>query len=123
MANELQTDYITGRTVYFLLRNSTGSVWNGAAFETYVTANYTTYDIAATEQGTASGYFQGNMPSLDPGIYYITAKERAGGAPAETDITVGTGVVQWNGSNADFNIYTSPESNPPELKEPDIVTT
>jgi hypothetical protein len=98
VANELQTDYLSGKNVYFLLRNSVGQIWNGAAFEAYATANYANYDIAATEQGTASGYYTASMPSVSLGIYYVVAKERAGGAPAETDITVGTGTINWDGS-------------------------
>lgn len=98
MASELQTDYLTGKTVYFLLRNSTGSIWNGAAFEAYATLNYATYDILATEQGTASGYYTANMPAVAAGVYYVVAKEQAGGAPAETDITVGTGRIEWDGA-------------------------
>lgn len=98
MASELQADYLTGKNVYFLLRNSTGSVWNGSSFVAYNTANYTDYDIAATEQGTASGYYAANMPSVSQGVYYAVAKERAGGTPAETDVTVGTGTINWGGS-------------------------
>lgn len=100
MSQELQADYIAGKVVYFLLRNSVGSIWNGAAFEAYVTANYATYDIAATEQGTASGYYVATMPATALGVYYIVAKEQIGGGPAETDITVGTGTIQWTGSVA-----------------------
>lgn len=95
----MQTDYLAGKTVYFLLRNATGSIWNGAAFEAYVTANYTTYDIAGVEQGTASGYYVGTMPAASAGVYYSVAKEQIGGAPAETDITVGTGSIQWDGTS------------------------
>ena len=100
MAAELQTDYISGKTCYFLLRNSTGSIWNGASFVAYATVNYTDYDIAATEQGTASGYYVATMPTSTAGVYYVVAKERAGVSPAETDITVGTGIIQWTGTVA-----------------------
>ncbi len=98
MASELQTDYLTAKTVYFLLRNSVGQIWNGAAFEAYVTANYANYDIAGTEQGTASGYYVGNMPAVAAGIYYLVAKEQTGGSPAETDISIGAGEINWTGT-------------------------
>lgn len=98
MAGELQFPYVTGKTVYFLIRNSVGSIWNGAAFEAYSTGSFTNYDIAATEQGTASGYYTGTFPATSLGTYFVTAKEQAGGSPAETDQDVGYGSVQWSGT-------------------------
>lgn len=98
MANELQIDTITGRTVYFLVRSATATIWNGSALEAYQTANYSSYDIAATEQGTASGYYVANMPAASAGIYYVIAKQQIGGAPDETDPTLGVGAVDWDGS-------------------------
>lgn len=100
MASELQTDYITGKVVYFLLRNSIGRAWNGSAFEVYATANYANYVILATEQGTASAYFAASMPAAAAGVYYLIAKERVGGSAAETDITIATGIMQWDGTAA-----------------------
>ena len=98
MTQELQADYLSGKNVYFLLRNSAGQVWNGSAFATYQTVNYSSYPITATEQGTASGYYVGTFPAVSLGVYNLLAKERAGVSPAETDVTVGTGVIQWTGS-------------------------
>lgn len=97
MAGELQTDYVSGKVVYFLLRSAVGTIWNGAAFAAYNSANYATYPITATEQGT-SGYYVANMPAAVAGIYNVLAKVQAGGSPAETDITVGTGQLDWSGS-------------------------
>ncbi len=98
MANELQCDWTTGKTAYFLLRNAVGQIWNGATFVTYVTANLSTYAIAATEQGAASGYYLATMPTVAAGVYYPLAKNQTGGAPAESDLTVGSGEIQWGGS-------------------------
>lgn len=97
MANELQIPWTTGSTVYFLLRNSVGQVWNGSSFVAYNSADYADYDIPATEQGT-SGYFVGDMPAVTAGVYYIVSKQQLGGSPAETDFNIGTGQIQWNGT-------------------------
>lgn len=97
MAAELQMPYLSAKTVYFLIRNATGSIYNGSTFEAYVTANYSTYDVAATEQST-SGYYTATFPSVSAGIYNITVKEQAGGSPAESDAAIGSGVIQWTGS-------------------------
>lgn len=98
MANELQADHKTGRVVYFLIRNAVGAIWNGSTFETYVTANLATYVVAATEQGTGSGLYAGAMPAVSAGVYNVVAKDRAGGAAAESDVTVGVGSVEWTGT-------------------------
>jgi hypothetical protein len=100
LANELQADDITGRVIYFQVRSAIGQIWNilTAAFENYTTANIAHYNVPGTEQGTASGFYAGNMPAVPSGVYNVIAKEQAGGSPAETDRTVATGDVQWNGS-------------------------
>lgn len=65
----------------------------------YVTADYTNYDVSASEQGTASNYYVATFPStISPGKYSISAKQQIGGTPAETDPTVAVGDFHWNGS-------------------------
>ena len=100
MAGEIQADYLTGRTLYAQVRSATATIWNtaGGAFEAYNTANIADYDIALTEQGTASGYYAGNMPAATGGVYNVIVKVRAGGAPAESDITIAAGQIEWDGS-------------------------
>ena len=99
MAGELQASYRPGITAYFLIRNSTGSIWNGSSFETYATANYSTYAISATQQGTASAYYTAAFPSaITPGVYSIVLKQQIGASVAETDPTGATGDEQWDGT-------------------------
>ncbi len=102
MANELQLSYSPGKSVYFLIRNRTGSIWSTSGgvggFEVYATANYADYKITGTEQGTQSAYYLGNMPAaVLPGIYSIVGKQQLGGTAAETDPTVAGDDEQWNG--------------------------
>lgn len=100
MAAELQIEAVglTGKTIFFLLRNNVGQIWNGTSFVAYATVNFSTYVIAATEQGTASAYFTANMPAAVAGLYYVTAKQQLGGSAAETDTTIGTGPIEWDGT-------------------------
>jgi len=100
MASEIQFDHTTGRTCYVQVRNSVGQIWNtvGAAFEAYQTANVGDYDIPAAEQGTASGLYTASVPVIPAGVYGIVAKDRAGGSPVETDLTVGAGEIEWSGT-------------------------
>lgn len=102
MAAEIQFDATPGLTCYAQVRNSVGAIWNGAAFVAYATADVAGYDITATEQGTASGYYVASMPAVAAGIYNIVAKRQVGGAPAETDPTISTGSLDWAGSAVSF---------------------
>jgi len=97
MAGELKASYITGRTIYFVLRDNTGQVWNGSAFEAYSAGNFATYDIAAVEQG-ASGFYVGTMPVVSAGTYNVEARSQAGGSPAQSDLSLGAGAIEWDGT-------------------------
>lgn len=98
MSGELEADFLTGKTAYFQVRSSTGTIWNGSAFEAYQTAHVASYAIAATEQGSASGYYTASMPAVPSGTYNVTLKQQAGASVAESDTTVGVGTVPWDGS-------------------------
>jgi hypothetical protein len=100
MAAELECDATTGTTVYFQVRNSVGLIWStvAVAFEAYQTAHIANYNIAAAEQGSASGYFTASMPAAVAGEYNVIAKQQAGGSPAETDRTIASGNVHWTGT-------------------------
>jgi hypothetical protein len=98
MANVIQADYPAGFTLYAQAWNMDGQVWNGAAFVSYATANIADYDLLMTELGTASGHYTVAVPALPAGQYAIVVKVRAGGSPAEADVTVGTENGDWDGT-------------------------
>lgn len=113
MAAELQINHNAGATVYAIIRSAVGTVWNGNALEAYVTANYSTYKIALTEQGSASGYYTGTFPvdtDIPAGVYTVTYKQQAGGSPAEADQTIGVeSTFHWDGAArvAESSLVTS----------------
>lgn len=97
MAGEIQLQYVTGKTVYAVIRNHFGQVWNtaGGAFEAFNASNYTDYDVALTEQGT-TGVYAGDFPSaIVAGVYSLDFRERAGASPAQSDLAVGAGEYDW----------------------------
>lgn len=102
MAGELKVGYLPGKTIYFHLRDNTGQIWNGSAFEAYQTANIANYDIAATEQGSASGFYTATMPAASAGVYNVEAKLQAGASPAESDLSLGAGSIEWNGTTESY---------------------
>lgn len=99
----------TGRTIYFVIRNSSGQVWNGSAFEAFNPSNWATYDVAATEQGT-SGYYSATFPGgIMAGKYSIVAHRQVGGSPATTDPVFGVGIYYWTGSAEEQGIRATLE--------------
>lgn len=98
MANELVIHYPTGSTLYALLFDSTGNVWNGSAFTAPGSANWTDYDIAMTEVATATGVYRGTMPAAAAGVYGWTVRKQSGGSPAVGDVAVGVGRIEWTGT-------------------------
>ena len=99
MANEIQISYVPAKTVYAVIRNSVGQVWNSATFEAYNSSNYANYVVQMTEQGTASGFYCGTFPpAISAGIYGVAIHNQSGGSPVETDAPIGGGDLQWNGT-------------------------
>jgi hypothetical protein len=111
MAGIIDVGSQSGLTLYFLIRNSSGQVWNGAAFEAYNSANWANYDIAATEQ-TSSGYYTATFPAAIPaGKYSILAHQQSGGSPALGDPVIGVGSIFWNGTIEEQGIGTVLEAH------------
>lgn len=104
MAGIIDTIFATGSTLYGHVRNNSGQVWNGSAFEAYVGANWGTYKIALGEDGT-SGYYKASFPSsVATGRYNVIIYEQAGVSAAATDSPVGKDIYYWNGSTVEATI-------------------
>jgi hypothetical protein len=104
---------VTGAKLYGVLRNDNGKPWNGSAFETYVTANLATYDLALTEQGTASKVHTLTFPTAITGAgwyslaVYVYAVD---GTPAESDVgPVWMQDIYWTGSAVTPGPITAPD--------------
>jgi hypothetical protein len=98
MANELIINYPTGATLYALLFDATGQVWNGSAFAAPASGSWTSYDIAMTEVATATGVYRASMPAAAAGTYTFVVRKQAGGSPDVADIAVGPGIIKWTGT-------------------------
>jgi hypothetical protein len=108
MSNELRAYLPTGSTLYAVLINSAGQIWNTSgtpAFEAYNGSNWTDYDIAMTEAG--AGLYFGDMPAVVAGNYNYVVYEQAGGSPAITDDINGMGTIAWDGSAEIFGLCTA----------------
>lgn len=90
MANEIHFPYITEQTLYGLVWNGTGQIWNGSAFVAFVPASWATYAVTLTENGASGHYFADFTVSA---TYQVDIYQRAGGTPAATDVLVGQGDI------------------------------
>lgn len=86
-------------TLYARLANPAGLWWNGSSFEAYSAGNYSNYDISMTEQGN-SGVYVADFPTaiVTGGSYEYFVHRQSGGSPAEGDLIIGTGKVDWTGT-------------------------
>lgn len=99
MADIVQVPYqTTGMDLYFHVNNSSGYLWNGSSFEAYDAGSWTDYDVAMSERG-ASRVYAGAFPAaIEAGNYGVVIYLRAGATPAETDLPVAAGDVNWDGT-------------------------
>lgn len=121
MANEIQYYDDTGLTLYALIRDSAGDVWNGSSFVDWVDANIGTYDIAMTDQG-GGAYFADFPATIDEGLYFVEIRRQAGGSPAVGDTKLGTASLNWSGEveftlidimDGDWEVDNSPDAPNP----------
>ena len=108
MSEEIQIPlHTTGLTVYVLVRNYQGEVWDDAntEFTTYDNSNLDDYDLPLSLQ-TGSQYYTADMPSdILPGTYGIVAYLQDGGSPAADDEVLGTWNFVWGGDFGDPGIF------------------
>jgi len=98
MAGIIEVGTQSGLNLYSIIRNSSGDVWNGSAFVTYNSANWSTYAVTMTEQ-TSSGYYKATFPAaITTGKYSFMVHQRLGGSVALGDYIIGGGQIYWNGT-------------------------
>lgn len=101
MAKEIQMQGpASGDAIYAIVRNSVAQPYNVSipGFEDYTTSQLSNYAILLTEQGIASAYYSGDMPPVSGGVYTLAFYRRVGVDPSETDIGLGTALIEWAGS-------------------------
>lgn len=88
----------SGKTLYAVVRDSTGKWWNGTTTEVYAAADFANYAVAIAEQG-ASGFFSGATPATLPaGPCAVGIRQRAGAIAAPTDTSLGGFNAYWDGA-------------------------
>lgn len=101
MANEIHIDYASGNTLYAVVRNISGGVWNvaGRVFETWGTAGRTAddYDMSLVDESGSRyvGSFDANIPA---GRYSVQTFLQAGSNPADSDTFIESKEILWSGT-------------------------
>ena len=103
MANEIRMTYDPNETLYAVIFNAAGQVWQTTttSFVTYDDDNQANYDIALTEAGDDSGEYRGTFPGgIAAGVYSVQGWAQAGGSPVQDndERLGGVGTMHWDGS-------------------------
>lgn len=97
MANILTT-YASGATLYYVIVDSTGRIWNGSLFETFISAHWLSYVLPLNES-SPPGTFEADFPSAIhiADTYSIIAYQQIGVSPSVSDPAVRAGSIGWDG--------------------------
>jgi len=89
-------------TLYAIVRHPTnGQFYAGTSPENFLVANWATYDIALAEENaaaTGNGMYEGDMPAIAAGWYWVDIYVQAAGAPAQTDVLIDSTYYYWDGT-------------------------
>ena len=97
MSNNILTYTGSGKTMYFIVLNSSGLYWKGNGFEIRNTSHWGQYVYMMTE--TSPGLYYGTFPSaLGAGLYYIVGYRMIGGVASPTDTIERIGTMDWTGT-------------------------
>ncbi len=101
-AGELHASDPPGETVYAIEWNPSSTqvlTAGGSTFGTFSAGSWASYAIPLPETATGSGqYAASESTSIPSGSYPVTIYKQVGGSPANTDIAIAGGELQWTGS-------------------------
>ena len=101
MANEIQVSYASGSTLYAVIRNRAGEVWQvaGQAFEQWGSVGHGAADYALALTDKSGSRYVGDFDQgISAGSYFVQWFVQAGASPADTDTLAGGGEIIWTGT-------------------------
>jgi hypothetical protein len=101
MSNEIHINYASGNTIYAVIRDIAGQVWNPSteAFEDWGMDGHNANDYNLPLSDKAGSRYVGDFDADVPaGRYTIQAFLQAGDNPADGDAFVGTIAIIWHGN-------------------------
>jgi hypothetical protein len=101
MANEIHIDYQSGFTIYAVIRNNNGEVWNPSlqVFEEWGNGGHTAddYYISLTDKD-GDRYIGDFDAAIGFGRYAIQIFVQSSQIPSDADELIGTGCIIWTGT-------------------------
>jgi hypothetical protein len=96
--NPLETTYSSGSTLYAVIHNPDGRIWNNVsmAWEAFNNAKWAEYAVPLTEQGS-SGYYRADYPEGAAGLLSSDVVYNQAGVAPDTVDAPATGIGQSQG--------------------------
>ena len=96
MLNQVHISYpYISNTIYIVIRNTVGKVWNGSAFETWADASIENYDIPCTYKG--GNLYSAVFPvAITRGYYTIQIVIQSGASPSTDDLPLDGALGYWD---------------------------
>jgi hypothetical protein len=129
MAGEVQIPDEIGLSLYFIVMNLLGEIWNTVSklFENVTSSNWSKYAIPLNDSVPATGLYSGNFPlGLPLGDYPVVPYEMATGTPAVGDFPLSgsSEVMHWDGTaEIPISSMSSPEAIIDALYDSYVVNT
>lgn len=103
MAGIIECIAQTGQTLYSVIHNSSGQLWNtgGVAFENYNSAHWSNYVTSLTEQ-SPTGYYSAVFPIAIPVGKYTEVYYQGSGLV--TDAVIGNSEMYWDGTSEEQGV-------------------
>lgn len=88
-----------GATVYFLVLDEDGQVWNGSTWESIEADHWASYAVPMASAGGSAIFEAQFPPAITTGQYAITAFAQSGGSPSASDAAIGYFYpARWSGA-------------------------
>lgn len=109
MSKEITVVYsASNKTIYVVVFNKNGLVWNGVSFEIWNDSNIQAYAIGGDNNSyltdTGGGFYYGDFPTniTTEGKYIIKSFMQIDLSPQINDIYLGSGKILWDGTKEVF---------------------
>lgn len=124
MANEIQVPATSGASLYAVILNASGLVWDGGSFVIPSGSQWSSYALRLSE-ATATGLFESDFPVAITlmGRYGTVAYQQRDSIPSVGDPVAATGSIDWAGTAvavpvaADAQGRVTPAATPPTASE------
>ncbi len=112
MADEIRARYLPNRNLWASVYAADGTVWTGSAFADPRTVRLTDSALVLAPTELDPKTYAADFPSgiTTPSTYTVVLHEQMGPTPADTDVEIAAGELEWDGS----------QESPPPSDNPNV---